>query len=91
MLGKVSDRFLAPAISRFATSVLVDDEQVEDLTQQINEARRQLASLHRRWSKITKTSESEDIRRQACKEAEESNRFTQRPPVGERFYRKSGV
>jgi hypothetical protein len=45
--GKVSDRFLAPAISRFATSVLEGDEQVEDLTQPINEARRRLASLHR--------------------------------------------
>ena len=39
--GKVSDRFLAPAIPRFATSALVVDEQVEDLTQPINEARRQ--------------------------------------------------
>jgi hypothetical protein len=74
--GKVSDRFLAPAISRFATSVLEGDEQVEDLTQPINEARRQLASLHRRWSKITKTSESENVRMQACKEAEKSNKFT---------------
>ena len=76
--GKVSDRFLAPAISRFATSVLVDDEQVEDLTQPINEAKRQLASLHRRWSKITKTSESENVRMQACKEAEKSNRLTRK-------------
>jgi hypothetical protein len=74
--GKVSDRFLAPAISRFATSVLEGDEQVEDLTQPINEARRRLASLHRRWSKITKTSESENVRMQACKEAEKSNKFT---------------
>jgi hypothetical protein len=74
--GKVSDRFLAPAISRFATGVLVDDEQVEDLTQPINEARRQLASLHRRWSKITKTSESENVRMQACKEAEKANKVT---------------
>jgi hypothetical protein len=74
--GKVSDRFLAPAISHFATSVLADDEQVEDLTQPINEARRQLESLHRRWSKITKTSESENVRMKACKEAEKSNKFT---------------
>ncbi len=51
--SQVSDRFLAPAISRFATSVLTDDEQVEDLTQPVNEAQRQLESLHRRWSKIT--------------------------------------
>ena len=56
--------------------MLSNDEQVEDLAQQINEARRQLASLHQRWSKIIKTSESEDVRRQACKEAEKSNRFT---------------
>ena len=74
--GKVSDRFLAPVISRFATSVLANDKQVEDLAQQINEARRQLASLHQQWSKITKTSDSEDVRVQACKEAEKSNRFT---------------
>jgi hypothetical protein len=73
--GKVSDRFLAPAISSFATSVLADDEQVEDLTQPVNEARRQLESLHRRWSKITKTSESENVRMKACKEAEKSNKF----------------
>ena len=44
--GKVCDRFLAPAISRFATSVLTDDEQVEDLTQPVNKAKRQLESLH---------------------------------------------
>ena len=44
--GKVSDRFLAPAISRFATSVLIDDEQVEDLTQPVNESQKQLESLH---------------------------------------------
>jgi hypothetical protein len=74
--GKVSDRFLAPAISRLTTSVLANDEHVEDLAQQTNQARRQLASLHQRWSKIIKTSESEDVRRQACKEAEKSNRFT---------------
>ena len=74
--GKVSDRFLAPAKSRFATSLLANDEHVEDLAQQTNEARRQLSSLHQRWSKITKTSDSEDVRVQACKEAEKSNRFT---------------
>jgi hypothetical protein len=37
--GKVSDRFLAPAISQFATSLLANDEHVEDLAQQTNEAR----------------------------------------------------
>jgi hypothetical protein len=94
--GKVSDRFLAPVISSFATSVLADDEQVEDLTQPVNEARRQLESLHRRWSKITKTSQSENVRMKACKETEKSNKFirivqTQRPAVGERLCRKSGV
>jgi hypothetical protein len=55
--------------------VLADDEQVEDLTQPVNEVRRQLESLHRRWSKITKTSESENVRMKACKEAEKSNKF----------------
>ena len=73
--GKVSDRFLAPAISRFATGVLTDDEQVEDMTQPVNEARKQLKSLHRRWSKITKTSGSENVRMKACKEAEKSSKF----------------
>jgi hypothetical protein len=53
-----------------------NDEHVEDLAQQTNEARRQLASLLQRWSKITKTSESEYVRRHACKEAEKSNRST---------------
>ena len=73
--GKVSDRFLAPAISRFATSVLADDEQVEDLTQPVNKVRRQLESLHWRWSKITETSGSENVRMKACKEAEKSSKF----------------
>ena len=73
--GKVSDRFLAPEISRFATSVLTDDEQVEDLTQPVNEAKRQLESLHQRWSKITKTPGSENVRMKAYKEAEKSSKF----------------
>jgi len=73
--GKVSDRFLAPAISRFATSVLTDDEQVQDLTQPVNEAKRQLESLHWRWSKITRTPGSENVRMKACKEAEKSSKF----------------
>ena len=73
--GKVSDRFLAPAISRFATNVLTDDEQVEDMTQPVNEAQKQLEGLHRRWSKITKTPGSENVRMKACKEAEKSSKF----------------
>ena len=75
--GKVSDRFLAPAISRFATNVLTDDEQVEDMTQPVNEAQKQLEGLHRRWSKITKTPGSENVRMKACKEAEKSSKFNQ--------------
>ena len=73
--GKVSDRFLAPAVSRFATSVLRDDEKVEDLTQPVNKAQTQLESLHRRLSKINKTPESENVRMNACKEAEKSSKF----------------
>ena len=73
--GKVSDRFLAPAMSRFATRVLIDDAKVEDLTQPVNEAQKQLESLHRRWSKITKTPGSENVRMKACKEAEKSSKF----------------
>jgi hypothetical protein len=73
--GKVSDRFLAPAISRFATSVFTDDEQVEDLTQPVNKAQRQLENLHQRWSKITKTPGSENVRMKACEEAEKSSKF----------------
>ncbi len=63
------------SLKQKATSVLADDEQVEDLTQPVNEVRRQLESLHRRWSKITKTSESENVRMKACKEVEKSNKF----------------
>ena len=55
--------------------MLTDDEQVEDLTQPVNEAQKQLESLHRRWSKITKTPGSENVRMKACKEAEKSSKF----------------
>jgi hypothetical protein len=74
--GKVSDRYLAPAISRFAIEILANVATGADMDQQAKDVRRKLVNLYQRWGKVHKIPDNEDIRAQACNEAKASSRFT---------------
>ena len=74
--GKVCDRYLAPAISEFVTSTLVKTEIGAGMDQQVSDVWRELVSLHRRWGIVNKRTEGDNLRAQACRDADASRRFT---------------
>ena len=74
--GKVSDRYLAPAISQFATSTQAEAGIGAEVDLQAKDVWRELVSLHQRWGKIRKIPEGDNIRAQACSDANASRLFT---------------
>jgi ribonuclease HI len=66
--GKITDRFLAPAISRFATDTWSMNRQTADV-------KRKLEDLHQRWGRTNKISNSENIKAQADNEAKVTKKF----------------
>jgi hypothetical protein len=74
--GKVSDRYLAPAISRFVTSTLAKAGVGVEMDQRVKDVWRELVNLHQRWGKISKITEGDSIRAQACNGANASGLFT---------------
>ncbi len=92
--GKDSDRFLAPAISRFVTNTLTESGGGADRDQQAQDVWRELVHLYQRWGKISKATEDDNIRAQACNDANgpiHQNKPTQESPLGKRLHRKSGL
>jgi hypothetical protein len=74
--GKVSDRYLAPAISRFATSTQAKAGIGTEMDQQAKDVWRELVNLHQRWGKVSKITEGDNIRAQDCNDAKASRLFT---------------
>ena len=74
--GKGVDRFLAPAISQFVTNTLAGIGGGADRDQQAQDVWRELVHLHHRWGKISKITEGDNIREQACNDANASGQFT---------------
>jgi hypothetical protein len=74
--GKVSDRYLAPAISRFVTSTQAKPGIGAEMDQQAKDVRRELVNLHQRWGKVSKITEGDNIRAKACNDANASGLFT---------------
>jgi hypothetical protein len=74
--GKATDRFLAPAISRFATTTIAGAGGGADRNQQAPETWRELVHLHQRWSKPSRTTERDSIRELAGNDANASGQFT---------------
>ncbi len=66
--GRITDRFLAPAISRFATDTWSMNKQTADV-------RRKLEDLHQRWGKTNAISNSENFKSQADNEAKVTKKF----------------
>jgi hypothetical protein len=52
--GKVSNRYLAPAISRFVTSTQAKAGVGAEMDQQAKDVWRELVNLHQRWGKVSK-------------------------------------
>jgi hypothetical protein len=59
---KVSDRYLAPAISRFAREILANVATEAEMDQQAKDVRQKLVNLYQRWGKVDKIPDNEDIR-----------------------------
>jgi hypothetical protein len=74
--GKGSDRFLAPAISRFVKSTVAEVGGGTERDQQAEDVWRELVHLHQRWGRISKITEGDNIRAQACNDANASRQFT---------------
>ncbi len=65
--GKVNDRYLAPAISRFAADMRRKVGTGVDTDRQTKEVREKLEDWHQRWGRANVTPNSEDIKAQAGK------------------------
>jgi hypothetical protein len=73
--GKITDRFLAPAISRFATDTRRKAGTGAHMDRQTADVRRKLEDLHQRWGRANVTPNSENIKAQADNEAKVTKRF----------------
>jgi len=73
--GKITDRFLAPAISRFAADTRRKAGTGANTDRQTTDVRGTLEDLHQRWGRANVTPNSEDIKAQADNEAKVTNRF----------------
>jgi hypothetical protein len=93
--GKVCDRYLAPTISKFVTNTLTKTDIGTETGQQTSDVWRELVSLHRRWGKVNKRTEGDNLRSQARRDADATrlhkNRSTQESPVGERFHCEGSI
>ena len=73
--GKITDRFLAAAISRFATDTRRKAGTGAHMDRQTADVRRKLEDLHQRWGRANVTPNSENIKAQADNEAKVTKRF----------------
>ena len=69
---KVNDRYLAPAISRFAVDTLMEVGIEVDMDWQAKDLKRKLEDLHQRWSTVNMIPNSEDIQHHQASPSSES-------------------
>jgi hypothetical protein len=74
--GKVIDRYLAPAISRFAIDIQTEEKCQPTSDRAADEIRREIVNLHQRWGKVREESPDDDIRERARGSATETQGFT---------------
>jgi hypothetical protein len=72
---KIIDRFLTPAISRFAADTRRKAGTGADMDRQTTDVRGKLEDLHQRWGRANVTPNIQDIKAQADNEAKVTNRF----------------
>ena len=64
------------AISRFVMNTLTESGGGADWDQQAQDVWRELVHLYQRWGKISRATEDDNIRAQACNDANASGQFT---------------
>jgi hypothetical protein len=74
--GKVIDRHLAPAISRFAIDIETVKKCQPTSDRAEDELRREIVNLHQRWGKVREESSDDDVRERARGSATETQGFT---------------
>ena len=74
--GNVIDRYLAPAISRFAIDIQTEEKCEPTLDQAQKELRREIVNLHQRWGKVREESQDDDISERVRGSATKTQGFT---------------
>jgi hypothetical protein len=74
--GKITDRYLAPTISKFVIAIQREEEREPTLDQEEKELRREIVNLHRRWGKVREEPKDEEKRERARRSAVEKRGFT---------------
>jgi hypothetical protein len=63
--GKVTVRYLAPAISKFAIAIQAAEEREPTMDSEEKELRREVVNLHQRWRKVIEESPNNETRERA--------------------------
>jgi hypothetical protein len=63
--GKAIDRYLAPAISKFAIDIQTEEKCQPTLDRAEDELRREIVNLHQRWGKVREKSPDDAVRERA--------------------------
>ena len=74
--GNVIDRYLAPAISRFAIDIQTEEKCEPTLDEAEKELRREIVNLHQQWGKVSEESQDDFIRERARGSATDKQGFT---------------
>jgi hypothetical protein len=74
--GKVTDRCLAPSISKFAIAIQAAEEREPTMDPEEKELRREVVNLHQRWGKVIEESPNDETRERARISAVETQGFT---------------
>jgi hypothetical protein len=67
--GTITDRYLAPAISKFAIAIQAEEEREPTLDPEEKELRREIVNLHQRWGKVTEESTNDETKERARRSA----------------------
>jgi hypothetical protein len=76
--GKVIDRYLAPAISKFAIAIQAAKEREPTMDPEEKELRREVVNLHQRWGRVVEESPNDETRERARMSAVEIQGVTRK-------------
>jgi hypothetical protein len=67
--GTITDRHLAPAISKFAIAIQAEEEREPTLDPEEKELLREIVNPHQRWGKVTEESTNDETKELARRSA----------------------
>ena len=74
--GKVTDRYLAPAISKSSVAIQAVEEREPTMDPKEKELRREVVHLHQRWGKVREESTNDETRKRVRMSVVETQGFT---------------